>query len=42
MRYIAKDNEELYKSIDFAFDKQKIEAIKQLAAGKSLTMHSET
>jgi integrase len=30
MRYIAKDNEELYRNIDFAFDKQKIEAIKQL------------
>jgi integrase len=32
MTYIAKDNEELYRNIDFAFDQHKMDAIKQLAS----------
>ena len=31
MRYIAKDNEQLYREIDFAFDMNKLEVIKHLA-----------
>ncbi len=37
MRYIAKDNGGSYKNIDFAFGAKKIDAIKQLATGKSVT-----
>ena len=32
MRYIAKDNEGLYRNIDFAFDKRSLDVIRQLAA----------
>jgi integrase len=37
MRYISKDNEELFKNINFAFDKTKIETIKQIITSKSFT-----
>ncbi len=37
MRYIAKDNEELYKNIDYVYDKNQIAAIKQLTMSKSFT-----
>ena len=37
MRYIAKDNEELYNEIDFAFDQHKMDTIKRLTSSSFTT-----